>query len=129
MSIVYFLRTCSNSFRQGSFWLFFKRASGVRGVFVRQAEQIIHTGVIVQSKRFQYFGGNIPFAGFVIGVADLRALQIRRKIFLEQVMIFPQVSDSFIHKNLCCSGIYKQKCGRVSFIARYYSSTMILSLA
>ena len=68
-----------------------------RGAVVRQAKDIIGTGMVEAGKLDQYLGGDIPLAGLVIGVADLCAFQIRRNILLQQITILPQIPDTLIH--------------------------------
>ena len=41
------------------------------GAVVRQAKDIIGTGMVEAGKLDQHFGGDVPLAGLVIGVADL----------------------------------------------------------
>lgn len=54
-----------------------------RGAVVRQAKDIIGTGMVEAGKLDQYLGGDIPLAGLVIGIADLCTFQIRRNILLQ----------------------------------------------
>ena len=69
-------------------------------------------------QRDQRFGRNIPFAIFVIGIANLGTVQQLGKIFLFQVMIFPKIPDSLIHfqrpyPNNIALSIDKTKCNIV----------------
>lgn len=68
-----------------------------RGAVVRQAKDIIGTGMVEAGKLDQHLGGDIPLAGLVIGVADLCAFQIRCNILLQQITILPQIPDTLIH--------------------------------
>ena len=69
----------------------------IRRRIIGQAEKIISACAIVKGKSNQYVRGNIAFAHLIIGVTDLCAFEIRGKIFLKQVMIFPQIPDPFVH--------------------------------
>lgn len=68
-----------------------------RGTVVCQTKDIIGTGMVEAGKLDQHLGGDIPLAGFVIGIADLCAFQIRRNILLQQITILPQIPDTLIH--------------------------------
>lgn len=72
-------------------------AGNGRGAVVRQAKDIIGTGMVEAGKLDQHLGGDIPLAGLVIGVADLCTFQIRRNILLQQITILPQIPDTLIH--------------------------------
>ena len=42
-----------------------------RGTVVRQAKDIVGTGMVEAGKLNQHLGGDVPLAGLVIGIADL----------------------------------------------------------
>ena len=71
--------------------------TGIGAFLVGEAQQIIGAGAVIFGKGDQNLGRDVPFAGFIIGIANLRAPQIFRKVFLQLVRIFPQISDPFIH--------------------------------
>lgn len=66
--------------------------------------------MVVLCKRNQDICGNITFSVFVMGITNLRTLQIRRNVSLQQVMVFSQIPDPMVHiTNLCLMSDYKQK--------------------
>lgn len=56
---------------------------GAGGIEIRQAEEDIR--------------GDVALAHFIIGIADLGALQVGSQVLLKQVPILPQVTDASIH--------------------------------
>ena len=61
------------------------------------AQEIVCAGAVEIRQLQQYVGGDVPFAHFIVGIADLGALQIGGQVLLQQVPILPQVADASIH--------------------------------
>ncbi len=53
--------------------------------------------MIVIRQFAQYIGWYVSFSIFIVGIGDLRALQIRCQLFLLYVSVFPQFTQSVIH--------------------------------
>ena len=68
------------------------------GLFlVRAFQKIIGAGMVEISQLDQNVCWNVALAHFVVGVADLRTLQILGKVFLKKVAVLAQVPDASIH--------------------------------
>ena len=71
------------------FDLFFR----VRLFFIGLVQQVINAGMIEVCQLDEDTGGNISFSQFIMRICNLRTVQIIRKVFLIQIMVFPQISD------------------------------------
>ena len=74
------------------FDLFFR----VRLFFIGLVQQVINAGMIEVCQLDEDTGGNISFSQFIMRICNLRTVQIIRKVFLIQIMVFPQISDSLV---------------------------------
>ena len=74
------------------FDLFFR----VRLFFISLIQQVINAGMIEVCQLDEDTGGNISFSQFIMRICNLRTVQIIRKVFLIQIMVFPQISDSLV---------------------------------
>jgi hypothetical protein len=74
------------------FDLFFR----VRLFFISLVQQVINAGMIEVCQLDEDTGGNISFSQFIMRICNLRTVQIIRKVFLIQIMVFPQISDSLV---------------------------------
>ena len=68
------------------------------GLFlVRAFQKIIGAGMVEISQLYQNVCWNVALAHFVVGVADLRTLQIFSQVPLQQVAVLAQIPDASIH--------------------------------
>ena len=80
------------------------------GLFlVRAFQKIVGAGVVEVGQLDQNVGGNVALAYFVVGVADLRTLQIFSQVPLQQVAILAQVPDASIHFPVLLCGSFTEK--------------------
>ena len=70
---------------------------GIRLLFIRSPQEIIGAGVVEISQLYQNVCWNVALAHFVVGVADLRTLQIFSQVPLQQVAVLAQIPDASIH--------------------------------
>ena len=60
---------------------------GIRLLFIRSPQEIVGAGVVEISQLYQNVCWNVALAHFVVGVADLRTLQIFSQVPLQQVAV------------------------------------------
>lgn len=68
----------------------------VRLFFIGLVQQVINAGMIEVCQLDEDTGGNISFSQFIMRICNLRTVQIICKVFLIQIMVFPQISDSLV---------------------------------
>ena len=82
---------------------------GIRLLFIRSPQEIIGAGVVEISQLYQNVCWNVALAHFVVGVADLRTLQILGKVFLKKVAVLAQIPDASIHFRALLYGSFTEK--------------------
>ena len=65
---------------------------------IYSAKEIIRSCFVEISKFEQNSGGNIVFTGFIFGITGLGHSQHLGNLLLGQIMIFPQIADSTVHR-------------------------------
>lgn len=61
-------------------------------------QQIVNGNVVKIGEFDQYIRGNVPLAHLIVAVDPLGTVEIFRQLPLLQVVIFPQITDSLVHK-------------------------------
>ena len=69
---------------------------GIGLFLIGLVQQVINAGMIEVCQLDEDTGGNISFSQFIIRICNLRTVQIICKVFLIQIMVFPQISDSLV---------------------------------
>lgn len=70
---------------------------GVGPALIGAAQQIVRAGLVKVRQLDEHIRGDVPLAHFIVRIADLGTLQIRRQILLIQVPVLPQIADTSIH--------------------------------
>lgn len=65
--------------------------------FIGAGEQVIDAGTVEISELNQYIRGDIALADFVVGIADLRTLQVFCEVFLQKISVYAQVANAAVH--------------------------------
>ena len=65
--------------------------------FIGAGEQVIDAGTVEISELNQYIRGDIALADFVVGIADLRTLQVFCEVFLQKIPVDAQVANATVH--------------------------------
>ena len=81
----------------------------VGSFLVCAAKEIIGAGVVEIGQLDQNVCWNVALAHFVVGIADLRTLQIRGQIPLQQIAVLPQIADASIHFPVLLYGSFTEK--------------------
>ena len=69
---------------------------GIGGKLVGATQEVVGAGGIEIRQAEEDIRGDVALAHFIIGIADLGALQVGSQVLLKQVPILPQVTDASI---------------------------------